>query len=916
MPHCSYCRGPLTGRDHAGRPWPGRPAAVYCCFGCLSLGEQEQHEATSPPSAPRWKLDGLGVRLGVSLLVVGQSMTFGLALNLHDDVTPSVRWVAQSLLLCATLLVVALLGSPLIRAAWYELRRGRLTIEALFLLTMTGAMAASLQAHLTGRGKIYFEVVSVLLVVYTLGKVIGARSRAAAVAGSRAWADQLATARLVDAAGRARTVPVADVRPGDVIEVHPGETIAVDGLLHDGVGFVSEAPVSGEPFAVVRRPGDRVLAGTASHDATLRIEATAAGTDRQVDRLLAAVESARDRPLSLQSRADGIGRVFFPLVVLTAAGTFVYWIRTTGWEDGLFNAMSVLLVACPCAIGLATPIVVWAALGRLAERGLVVRSGDAVERLAAINRVLFDKTGTLTDDRFALVDVVTAPGFDRAAVLGWLSLVESHSSHPVAKPFARLPRRPSPGGDPRVVSLRVVPGCGLEAEIAEPDGAQHSVRVGRPEWVGPIPAALTPRADGHRVAMSIDGELSAVAVVAEQLRDSVHEMLAEFRRLGLPVEVLTGDTAERTAALGLPPARTGLLPDDKRAAVAEITAAGGRPLFVGDGINDAAALAAAHAGVALASGTDLAVGAADVTLYHDDLRVLPWAVELCREAVQAVRRNLCRALCYNLIGMALAAAGVLHPVVAAVLMVASSLSLVVSSARVGVTPHHCYVSPPSPQSPPVATGALSALTHALALALQGAILVALLKPLRDPSVALATLTTFALAAAVLATLWRRRPIPHALDMALGMLTLGNLGMLLGWWAGAGFAPLFCVPCCSCADPLARPWMWVGMLAFANAAMTWFGQRPPPPGRHRLAMYTGGNLGMLLGMFAGGRVALGFEWESVTAAAAASFVGMTVGMIGGMLLGTWAAEPLLGLRAYHFRRHRLGARAANSRRRLG
>jgi heavy metal translocating P-type ATPase len=883
MSTCSFCRGPLPGRGHAGRPWPGRPAAAYCCFGCLSLGEQQQQDTAS--LSPGWKLESLGVRLGIALLVVGQSMIFGLALNLHDDVSPSVRWFTQTLILCATLLVIALLGGALLRTAWHELRRGRLTLEALFVLTMSGAMAASLQAHLTGRGKIYFEVVSVLLVVYTLGKVIGSRSRAAAMASSRAWANQLATARLVDEKGRTRTVPVADVRPGDVGEVYPGETIPVDGVIREGVGFVSEAPVSGEPFAVVRRPGDRVLAGTASFDATLRVEATASGTERQVDRLLAAVESARDRPLSLQSHADRIGRVFFPLVVLTAAGAFAYWTHAAGWETGLFNAMSVLLVACPCAIGLATPIVIWAALGRLAERGLVVRSGDAVERLAAVDRVLFDKTGTLTEDRFALVDIVTAPRFDRGRVLGWLSLVESQSGHPVAKPFAQLPRPFAPGEEPRVVSLKMVPGCGLEAEIEEPAGARHSIRAGRPEWIAATSSeSPTLRAAGHRIAMSVDGELAAVAVVAERLRDSVPQMLADFRRLGLPVEVHTGDTAERTAALDLPPARAGLLPDDKRAAVEAIAAAGRRPLFVGDGINDAAALAAAHAGVALSTGTDLAVGASDMTLYHGDLRVLPWAVELSREAVRAVRRNLCRALCYNLIGMTLAACGVLHPVVAAVLMVVSSLSLVVSSTRVGVHADHCTLPPNSAPNSHVVTSGLAASIHALAFALQGLLLLLLLTPLRAPAAAIAVLGGFALGGVGLAYLGSRRPLPHALDMCLGMLTLGNLGMLVGWWADAGFAPLVCPHCCSCADPFAKPWMWVGMLVFANAAML-------RPGPHRLAMLTGGNVGMLLGMFAVGRLAAGFAIDSVVVAAVANFIAMTVGMIAGMLLGTWAVETL-------------------------
>ena len=185
------------------------------------------------------------------------------------------------------------------------------------------------------------------------------------------------------------------------------KTIPVDGVIREGIGFISEAPVSGEPFAVVRRPGDRVLAGTISYDATFRIEATAAGSARQIDHLLQAVEEARNRPASVQAQADRLARIFFPLIVGTACLTFTVWTVISGWQTGLFNAMSVLLVACPCALGLATPIVLWSALNRLAERGLVVRAGDLIERWSQVDSVYFDKTGTLTEDQFALVDIAT-----------------------------------------------------------------------------------------------------------------------------------------------------------------------------------------------------------------------------------------------------------------------------------------------------------------------------------------------------------------------------------------------------------------------------------------------------------------------------------------------------------------------------
>lgn len=857
MPTCAQCGAPLP----AG-PFAGRGGARYCSPGCLDLGERACGTSCALPGT----FSGTAIRLGIGVLVVGQSMIFGLALNLHDDVPQFARAITQGLILGGTLLVAVLLGGPLARAAWNEARRGRVTIEALFVLTGAGALAASLQAHLTGRGAIYYEVVSVLLVVYTLGKLIGARAAEHARAKARAWGDSLAVARLVCETGT-RSVPVSEVLAGGVVEVRPGEAVCVDGVIAEGTGFVSESAVSGEPFAAVRRPGDRVLAGAVSADATFRVLATANGTARQVDKLLAAVEAARDKPLSLQSRADALGRWFFPLVACTALGTFAYWSAVTGWETGLFNAMSVLLVACPCVIGLATPLIVWTALNRLAERGIVVRGGDAVERLAEVDRVLLDKTGTLTDDRFALVNIEThAIGAERARVLGWLALVQAHSSHPVAKPFAELTKPFAPGTEPRVTNFVAVPGCGVRAELTEADGTRHAVRIGTSSWI---------RGEaGPRIVAEIDGEIVAVATVAERVRDSAADALAHFARLGLPVEVLTGDAPGRAEALGLPPARAGMLPDDKRAAVEALASNGAKPLFVGDGINDASALTAAHCGVALASGTDLAVGAAHATLYGGDLRALPWAVEECRAAVRAARANLSRAVAYNLIGMALAACGALHPVFAAVLMFVSSVSLLFSSARCHGDADERAAPPARPEAPESAPARWLTALHFLTFAAQGFVLLALTGS-TNPFVPVA----FALVGGWLAVEWARRPrVPHELDMCFGMLTLGNLGMLLGWWADAGFAPLLCARC-ACAS-IQTPWMWVGMLVLSNVAMKWCAREPAPDRAHEVAMYTGGNAGMVAGMIAGGQLAAHFG-DSI----ALAFALMTAGMLAGMIAGT-------------------------------
>ena len=422
--------------------------------------------------------------------------------------------------------------------------------------------------------------------------------------------------------------------PGDCVEVRPGETIPVDGLIREGIGFVTEAPVSGEPFAVVRRPGDRGLAGTISHDATFRIEATRHGLLRQIDQLLQAVEEARSRPASVQAQADRLARIFFPLIVGAACLTFAVWTAISTWQTGLFNAMSVLLVACPCALGLATPIVLWSALNHFAEHGFVVRAGDLIERLSEVDSVYFDKTGTLTEDQFAVVDIATlVDGNERARILGWLSLIEEQSKHPVARPFSQLPRPFSHEESPRLVAFRVIPGCGIEGKIEE-NGEMHLVRAGRPQWIEQSSSSINEASllaslhakSGHRIDFEIDGSLAAIALVVERLRDSVPDTFASLSRMGLTVHVLTGDTRERAAALSLPNVDGNLLPEEKRQRLVEAKQRGGRPLMVGDGINDASALATAHVGIALASGTDLANNAATATLYGGDLRVLPWAI--------------------------------------------------------------------------------------------------------------------------------------------------------------------------------------------------------------------------------------------------------------------------------------------------
>jgi len=852
MIFCDYCTGPLVRTPLRGRPWPDQPASDYCCYGCLSLGEQTRAEFHHPPS-DRPRLDW---RLALSVFLAGQSMTFSLAINWTPP-PPSVAFVIQGLLGLTALLVVALLGWPLLRQAIDEVKQHRVSIEGLFLLSLVGAMAASVQSWVRGQGPIYFEITAILLVVYTVGRQLSAANKARALHATKAWETGLSRCRLVDA----REIAVTEIVPGDVVEVRPGEMIAVDGDIVQGTAFVSEATRTGEPFAVVRRPGDHIYAGSINQDALLRVKATTPGTQRQIDSLFAAVESARQSATNLQGQADRAAVVLLPLIVVIALGTFAVWTFYTDWQTGLMNGLSVLLVACPCALGLATPIVMWSSLGRLAERGLVSRDGSLIERLAEVDRVVFDKTGTLTEERYRLVDVVTNDAVaDRKVILSIIGTIEKHSDHPLARAFDSLPVDETF----RIDTLQVIPGCGLEIH-----GSRH-VRIGSVVGQDSDPVIASHDRIGilshdRRITVEIDGQLAAVAFVAERLRDSTTDALADMRQLNLPVEILTGDTVSVLDA----PATTGLLPEQKQQRIAAMN----RPLFVGDGINDAPALAAAHVGIALASGTDLAVHTSTATLYGGDLRVIPWAIVLSRQAIKTVRLTLAWAVVYNLIGITLAACGVLHPLVAAVLMTLSSLGVAWFASRINRVVLH-----PSTNQSSSWPLLLQSATHGICIVAQGLLLVQLLG-WTGIAVWLVPLIAAILAALVVWS-WATGPqLPHWLDMNLAMLTLGNAGMLAGWWADHGFGPIT-KECCACTEPHRSLWMWLGMLLCGNVAMLCLPRQACPGNRWvRLAVE---NVGMALGMALGG-------W--VVQLADGNATAHLLGMITGMMLGMNVLTPI-------------------------
>ncbi len=633
------------------------------------------------------------MRLIVAALCGGWGMVFSLAVNdakAQGELVPghALYWVLHSGLILSALIVLALLGLPLFANTWRTLSRGRITVEALFTLSVLGAFGGSLVATFTTTGDVYYEVVSITLAIYTLGNTLGARSRKAALAAAESLRGEFETAWLMTDGGQRRRVSVADLQPGDVVSVGPGEAVTVDGTVESGEGYVRETALTGEPSPVVRRMGERLLAGTHSVDGAFSLRVEAGQGSRRLDAVLEAVEHARMQPSKLQEQADRIMRYFVPFVVSVCLLTFLGWLSAAGWSQALFNAMAVLLVACPCALGLATPIAVWSGLHRLSRLGLVSRTGDFLDTLARCDVMVFDKTGTLSFGELNVADIVLPEGgHSRAEVLAAVRAAEQANSHPIARALAEV-KLPEGAQPLAALSARQVAGKGVEALLERPGGGQVAVQVGTLDLMPESARAGFERiqtngngAAKSRVYISMDEQTAGVALLEETLRTGTENNFDELKELGVECRILTGDPNPAWDAIGSVKLMSGLSPADKERHVRELGEAGRTVVFVGDGVNDAAAMALCPGSIAMGQGAGLARATSSAVLMGEQLSQLPGAVRLARRIRRAVGNNLRFALSYNVAGIALACTGYLHPVTAALIMLISSALVSVRAAR-------------------------------------------------------------------------------------------------------------------------------------------------------------------------------------------------------------------------------------------
>ena len=487
------------------------------------------------------------------------------------------------------------------------------------------------------------------------------------------------TARLEDGTD----VPVDALTPGTRFVVRPGEKIATDGRVVDGHSAIDASMVTGEPVPVEVAPGDDVIGATVNTNGSLVVEATRVGSDTALAQIIRLVDEAQGSRAEVQRLADRVAAVFVPVAIGIALLTLLAWLAITGDADEAFTAaVAVLIIACPCALGLATPLGIMVGTGRAAQLGVIIKGGEVLEDTRRIDSIVLDKTGTVTEGRMALVEVVVPDG-DPDELLRLAAAVEARSEHPIAQTIAAASPSASP---PSVDGFVNRPGIGVSAAV---DGVE--VRVGRRRLFDTVPAnvlaaAASAESQGRTVVFAGRGATAeAVLVVADTVKPTSAEAMAAFHDLGLEVTLLTGDNA-RTAravggAVGVDHVIAEVLPDGKAAEITRLQAEGRRVAMVGDGINDAPALAQADLGIAVGTGADVAIEASDLTIVSGDLRAAADAIALARRTLSTIKGNLFWAFAYNAAAIPLAAFGLLDPMIAAGAMGLSSLFVVTNSLR-------------------------------------------------------------------------------------------------------------------------------------------------------------------------------------------------------------------------------------------
>ncbi len=636
----------------------------------------------------------LSVALTLPVMILSMISMF----DFYKEVSPLSLEDTNKILLLLTTPVIFISGKRFFKGFWAAAKHFSADMNTLVAVGTGSAYVFSAIAvlfpdalgHAGHQGHVYFDTAAVIITLILLGKYLEATAKDKATDAITALLGLQPKIAHIMRDGREEDVPVSEVQIDDVVVVRPGEKIPVDGIMSKGTTSIDESMVTGESMPVEKRSGDKVVGGTINANGSIEFRATAVGNKTVLAQIVKLVEEAQGSKAPIQNLADKIASVFVPVVIAIAVLTLIAWIGMTNndFTTALVNFIAVLIIACPCALGLATPTAIMVGTGRGANLGILIKNADSLERAGKITTVVLDKTGTVTEGKPRVTDVRPFNGYDEVSIIRLAASVESKSEHPIARAIMEYASgrgiKPSEAG-----SFTAMTGFGVSGAVGEDD-----VLIGNPALLrdqavplnGEVDVAAQLGGQGKTpVFVAVNGKLAGIVAVADTIKPTSKEAIGKLHKMGISVVMMTGDN-ERTAQAiaseaGLDRVIANVLPHQKAEQVKNLQRDGAIIAMAGDGINDAPALAQADVGIAMGTGTDVAMEAADITLMKGDLMSIGQAIKLSGATLRTIKQNLFWAFIYNVIGIPLAAFGMLNPMVAAAAMAFSSLSVISNSLR-------------------------------------------------------------------------------------------------------------------------------------------------------------------------------------------------------------------------------------------
>lgn len=693
--------GQVTPRTEGTVPWDDIAAAVSTAgYAALPLSREQLPDAVvAEDLAEQTRLRHEWLRWWLAAALATPVVVLSMW---HHPLFSGQNW----LMLVLTTIIIAWYGRPFWWGAWQALRRGTSDMNTLITLGTGTAYAVSVVATIapgwwpaSQPAHVFFEAAATIIVLVGLGHLMEERARSRTSQAVRQLIGLQAKSVRVLRDGQEVDVPINDIQPGDVARIRPGERVPVDGRVTSGQSYVDESLLTGEPVPALKQTGARVVSGTVNQTGALTVEVTEVGAETVLQKIIELVRTAQGTQAPIARLADTISKYFVPAVVSVAVVTFLVWTflvpGTETWALGLLAAMGVLIISCPCALGLATPTAIMVGVGRGAELGVLVKTGTALERMGQATVIVFDKTGTLTRGQPVVTEIHTAPGISEQVLLALAAAVEQSSEHPLARAIVAAARETGLS-IPEATEFLAEPGQGVRGLVAGEEiwigswGALQQRSGNLVEWETLTThwgaRGLTP------VYIARHHQIIGAVGISDPLKSNAAEVIAQFQQRGLRVILLSGDRQETAQAIaqqvGITTVLAEVLPAQKGAEIIRLQQAGECVVMVGDGINDAPALAQADIGIALATGTDIAVEASDITLLGQDLSGVLTAYELSRRTYRTIQQNLFLSFVYNVCAIPLAAGAfyalwphLLDPMVASGAMAFESISVVTNSLR-------------------------------------------------------------------------------------------------------------------------------------------------------------------------------------------------------------------------------------------